>query len=290
MANDYKGLFLVFEGGEGSGKSTQARMLSEFFTSIAVPNILTCEPGDTKLGADLRTILLDRDREPVSRRAEALLFAADRAEHVDKVILPALKRGDVVICDRYIASSVAYQSYAGGLSEGAIKFLSGWGSGGLYPDATYFLNINPERGLERARQAKPNRFEDKGIAYHDRVRHGFRDQMDDTWVHIDSGRAPIDVVHEIVVAHATRLYRDKKWAQGELERVIKDQEAPRMSMNFYRRAAGMPSFEDTFKRSLESCPICNEDLRVYTSFDAEPKESYLCPNGHGQLVFQQGGI
>lgn len=253
--NNHKGLFLAFEGGEGSGKSTQARMLSDYFTSIAVPNLLTHEPGETQLGDDLRSILLDRDREPISQRAEALLFAADRAEHVEKVISPALDRGEVVICDRYRASSIAYQSYGNGLSEAAITFFSDWASRSLYPDATYFLNISPERGLERARHAKPNRFEDKDLDFHERVRQGFRNQLNDTWVHIDSGRASIDVVHEMVTTHATRLYRDMMVVNPNASRI--------------------------------SGPRC-VDPRCNVILDGTNKKGhYRCPNGHGTLVLSK---
>lgn len=209
--NNYKGLFIVLEGGEGSGKTTQARMLSEFFTKIAVPNLLTHEPGDTNLGYDLRRLLLDRDREPMSQRAEAMLFAADRAEHVEKLIVPALERGEVVICDRYIASSIAYQSSGMGVSEAAVTFLSTWGSRDLQPDATYFLDIDPQLGLERANNAKKtkDRMESQDLTFHERVRQGFLDQRNESWVYIDAGRTPIDIVHEIIADHATRIYREK---------------------------------------------------------------------------------
>lgn len=196
-------IFIVFEGGEGSGKTTQARLLSKAFSAIGVEHILTREPGDT-----LRGILLDRNRAPLSRKTEALLFAADRAEHVASVIRPALEKGKVVICDRYIASSVAYQAYASGLSPDKVRMVSDWATDDLYPDVTYLLDIDPVEGLSRARKVEQNRFEDKSVAYHNRVRRGFYHQEVESWLLL-SAKAPIDILHQTILEHSMELYRKR---------------------------------------------------------------------------------
>jgi dTMP kinase len=208
VANQNNGLFVVFEGGEGSGKSTQARLLSKALCAMGVHNHLTREPGDTELGADLREILLKRGRSPIAIRTEALLFAADRAEHVDKLVRPALDRGDVVVCDRYIASSMAYQSYAGGLSKAAVKFLSEWASRSLQPDITFLLDVSPEVGLERAKKVDPGRFEDKTLDYHTMVRMGFLSQRNPSWITLDGTGSVVDL-HRTILINTLKVYQNR---------------------------------------------------------------------------------
>lgn len=198
-----RGMFIVLEGGEGSGKTTQARLLADELRALAIPTLLTREPGDTPLGAKLRALLLDRNSEPMSRKAEALLFAADRAEHVEKVIMPALEEGRVVICDRYIASTMAYQVYAtGDLGEAEVSTISDWASDDLLPDVTLFLDVDPVVGLERAMRAdrENNRFEDKNLAFHERVRRGFLRQQTWSWITIDAFKS-IEEVHRQILSH-----------------------------------------------------------------------------------------
>lgn len=191
MSDDYSGLFVVFEGGEGSGKSTQSKKLADALMAEGIPCLLTYEPGGSRLGYKLRQILLESKDEPISKRAEALLFMADRAEHVEKVILPALREGRVVISDRYIASTMAYQAYAGGLPTNVIEDMSQWASGYLLPEITFYLDVDPALGLRRTiMRGKRNHFEAKSLDYHELVRKGFLRQSDDTWVLLDS-RDPI---------------------------------------------------------------------------------------------------
>lgn len=204
-------LFIVFEGGDGSGKSTQAHHLAKAFKKEGIPFILTHEPGDTELGHILREALLDRNRTPMSKKAEALLFAADRAEHVEKIIRPALDRGEVVICDRYIASTVAYQVYGNELSREIVEYMSKWASGDLYPDVTFFLDIPPEIGVARACTVKKTRFEDKDLEFHRRVSLGFHEQIDTYWKKIDA-QLSTPVIAEIVREHAFEMYRLKEEA------------------------------------------------------------------------------
>jgi dTMP kinase len=145
------GMLIALEGGEGSGKSTQADRLADWLRERGVPVTLTHEPGATEFGARLRRILLDSGDGALTPRAEALLFAADRAHHVDAVIRPALDRGDVVITDRYVDSSLAYQGAGRSLSLDDIRRLSRWATNNLQPDLTVLLDVPPEVGLARAR-------------------------------------------------------------------------------------------------------------------------------------------
>ncbi|MDX6213036.1 MAG: dTMP kinase [Frankiales bacterium] len=166
------GLFIAFEGGEGGGKSTQVRLLSEWLTGLGLEVVTTHEPGGTPVGARLRALLLDRDTTGLSPRAEALLYAADRAAHVDSVIVPALARGAVVVTDRYIDSSVAYQGAGRVLPADQIRKLSDWATDGLLPQLTVVLDIDPAIGLRRF--AEPaDRIESESLEFHRRVRSGF---------------------------------------------------------------------------------------------------------------------
>ena len=166
------GLFIAFEGGEGSGKTTQARLIAIWLREIGYDVVTTHEPGATKVGMRLRALLLDTAHTGMSPHAEALMYAADRAEHVASVIQPALDRGAVVISDRYVDSSLAYQGNGRGLSNSDIAQLNSWATGGRMPDLTILLDMPPEAGLgRRARSA--DRLEAEPLEFHRRVRAGF---------------------------------------------------------------------------------------------------------------------
>jgi dTMP kinase len=166
------GLFLAFEGGEGSGKTTQARLIAIWLRELGYDVVATHEPGATKVGMRLRALLLDTAHAGMSPRAEALMYAADRAEHVASVIEPALDRGAVVITDRYVDSSLAYQGSGRGLRGSDIAQLNSWATGGRTPDLTILLDMPPEAGLgRRARSA--DRLEAEPLEFHRRVRAGF---------------------------------------------------------------------------------------------------------------------
>jgi dTMP kinase len=166
------GLFVALEGGEGAGKTTQARMLAIWLREQGFDVVTTREPGATKVGMRLRALLLDTAHAGMSPRAEALMYAADRAEHVASVISPALSRGAVVITDRYTDSSLAYQGAARGLRNDDVAWLSRWATGGLVPDLTILLDLPPQDGLgRRARSA--DRLEAEPSDFHERVRDGF---------------------------------------------------------------------------------------------------------------------
>ncbi len=166
------GLFVAFEGGEGVGKTTQARLIAIWLREQGYDVVTTNEPGATKLGMRLRALLLDTAHAGMSPHSEALLYAADRAEHVARVIDPALERGAVVITDRFIDSSLAYQGAGRGLMTAEIARLNSWATEGREPDLTVLLDMDPEQGLgRRARSA--DRLEAEPLDFHRRVRAGF---------------------------------------------------------------------------------------------------------------------
>ena len=165
------GVFVVLEGGEGAGKSTQCRLLAAALAARGLEVVVTREPGGTPLGEAVRGVLLGAGSEGMSPRTEALLFAAARAEHVFGLIRPALERGAVVVSDRFTDSSVAYQGVARGLGAEAIADLSRWATEGLVPDLAIVLDVDPATGLGRA--ADGNRMEAEPPAFHAAVREAF---------------------------------------------------------------------------------------------------------------------
>ena len=169
------GVLIAFEGGEGAGKSTQVRRLQEWLTNEGLVARTTFEPGATPSGAGIRTILLDRSHTAISPRSEALLYAADRAQHVHDVLRPALDSGEVVITDRFVDSSLAYQGAGRTIPLDDVRMLSRWATGGLQPDLTILLDLPPETGLARARgRSVADRMESESLDFHQRVRQTFR--------------------------------------------------------------------------------------------------------------------
>jgi dTMP kinase len=167
-----RGLLIAFEGGEGVGKTTQARLLAIWLREQGYDVIATQEPGATKVGMRLRALLLDTAHTGLSPRAETLMYAADRAEHVDSVIAPALERGTVVVTDRYVDSSIAYQGCGRQQPIGEVAALNRWATGGLEPDLTILLDLPPAAGLGR-RSVSADRLEAEPAEFHERVREGF---------------------------------------------------------------------------------------------------------------------
>ena len=167
-----RGLFVAFEGGDGAGKSTQSRLLGEWLEQQGYAVRHTREPGGTALGQAIRDLLLHGDDGSVSPRAEALLFAADRAHHVATLVRPALERGEIVLTDRYLDSSVAYQGAARQLGHDEVRELSLWAVEGLVPDLTVLLDVPADVGRDRRGEVH-DRLEREADAFHDRVRQGF---------------------------------------------------------------------------------------------------------------------
>jgi dTMP kinase len=174
-AGSLQGVFVAFEGGEGAGKSTQVRLLCEWLTAQGRAARATFEPGGTPAGAAVRAIVLDRAHTGLSPRAEALLYAADRAQHAHAVLRPALAAGEVVVTDRYVDSSLAYQGAGRTIGLDDVAAISRWATQGLRPDLTVLLDLPPETGLARARgRAVADRLESESLDFHQRVRDTFR--------------------------------------------------------------------------------------------------------------------
>lgn len=197
-----RGRFVAFEGGEGCGKSTQAARLAADLDAV-----LTREPGATAVGARLRALLLDPATGPVDSRAEALLMAADRAQHVAEVIEPALVSGRHVVTDRFTASSLAYQGYGRGLDVEEVRRLSVWATKGLWPDLVILLVVPPEVAAARL-GSDLDRFEAEGDGFHARVARGFAELAaadPGRWVILDGSPPPDEVAGAVRRAVAERL-------------------------------------------------------------------------------------
>ncbi|MDR1449820.1 MAG: dTMP kinase [Propionibacteriaceae bacterium] len=164
-------LFIVFEGGDGAGKSTQAGLLADWLEGVGCTVTRTFQPGHSRIGAVLRQLLLDPASGPLSPRAEALLYAADKAQHADEVIRPALARGEVVVSDRYVDSMIAYQGAGRRLDPDEVAKLAWWAVGALPPDLTVLLDAAVEDGV--GAKTDRDRLEQAGEAFHERVRSFF---------------------------------------------------------------------------------------------------------------------
>jgi dTMP kinase len=196
------GRFIVFEGGEASGKSTQSARLA-----ARIGAVHTREPGGTPVGAALRALLLDLRTTGLDDRAEALLMAADRAQHVTEVVRPALEAGRHVVSDRYIGSTLAYQGFGRGLAVPELRRLSVWAAGGLWPDLIILLDLPMPVALGRL-GSDPDRLEAAGEEFHDRVARGYRALAateTDRWVVVDGNQSPEDVAEAVWQAVIARL-------------------------------------------------------------------------------------
>lgn len=195
-----KGLFISFEGIEGSGKTTQARLLKETLGQMGIEAALTLEPGGTRLGKKIRNILLDPGNAEIAPVTELLLYLADRGQHIKEVILPCLSSGMAVITDRYSDSTVAYQGHGRGMDAGLIAELGSAATGGLMPDITFVLDIEVETGLRRI-HGGADRLELEDIGFHRRVREGFLSisRMEPRRVKLVDARGTVEETHGKVV-------------------------------------------------------------------------------------------
>lgn len=198
-------LFITFEGGDGSGKSTQIALVAKRLADDGHEVVLGREPGGTPAGREIRRVLLHGD--DMSGRTEALLFAADRSHHVDTHILPALARGALVLSDRYYDSSIAYQGAARSLGTDEVAKLNAWATGGLVPDRTFYLDVSAEEGLSRMR-GEHDRLESEGLDFQRRVREQYRALIEaepERFVVIDAEREPNEVAADIYDSIASML-------------------------------------------------------------------------------------
>lgn len=204
-----RGMFIAFEGGEAAGKSTQEALLAASLAQAGRAVVRTREPGGTPAGEAIRELVLSPAYEGMDPHAEALLFAAARGEHVARVIQPALQRGAIVVCDRFIDSSIAYQGVARGLGIERVRELSLWATDGLLPDLTIVLDIDPVVGLGRV--TSPDRLESESVAYHQQVRRAFLDLAaaePDRYLVLDAGATPRDIADRVWQRVAGELAAD----------------------------------------------------------------------------------
>lgn len=199
------GLFVAFEGGDGAGKSTQARLLADALRNAGHEVVLTREPGGTPIGEKLRALVLEHGHGEVDARTEALIFAASRAAHVEQSIRPALERGSLVITDRYIGSSIVYQGVGRGLGADAVRDLNVWATDGLWPDLTVLLDVDEAEGRARrtAGEAAEDRLESEPDEFHRDVRAAFRrlaEARPDAYLILDGRQEPGALAAAILAA------------------------------------------------------------------------------------------
>ncbi|PLX18049.1 MAG: dTMP kinase [Candidatus Muiribacterium halophilum] len=192
-------MFITFEGPEGSGKSTQIKMLLERLKQEKIPYTKTFEPGGTPLGQEIRKLLLHRP-EPMAERAELFLYAADRAEHVKTVIKPALERGEVVICDRYYHSTMAYQGYGRGISLELIRNIMDIAISDAEPERVFLIDVPVEEGFKRIKTSgrDKDRIESEALSFHQRLREGYLEMAqkeEERFLVLDGTRSP-EEIHE----------------------------------------------------------------------------------------------
>lgn len=195
-----KGLFITFEGGDGSGKSTQIEKLKDYLEDKGFRVILTREPGGTKISEDIREIILDSRNTEMSDMTETLLYAAARAQLVEQVIRPAVERGDMVICDRFVDSSMAYQAYGRGLGD-IVWDINKNAVGDCMPDLTILLRLDPEAGMGRISGRKQDRIELSSSDFHRRVYEGYlalEKRFPDRIKGIDASRGIEEISEEII--------------------------------------------------------------------------------------------
>jgi len=206
MSEKNKGLFITFEGPDGSGKTTHIKLLYDFLKKKGYSSVCTREPGGTKVGEKLRDILKDRAlNSSLSIQTEVLLLQTARAQHVYELILPALKEGKFVLCDRYADSSTAYQGIGRGVGKDVICKLNDFATSGLVPDITILLDIPPKRGLKRADNREhgmvKDRWEEQDVTFHEKVRKAFLDLAEENpdRYRTVSAVGPIEDVHQRIV-------------------------------------------------------------------------------------------
>ena len=196
-----RGVFITFEGPDGSGKTTQIRLLAEYLNAKGYPVVMTREPGGTRISEDIRKIILDPDNKEMDDMTEALLYAAARAQHVAQLIKPSVEEGKIVLSDRFMDSSIAYQGYGRELGD-KIRIINEYAVAGMHPDLTFFLDLSAEAGISRAnKRQKLDRLEQESIAFHKKVYEGYLELSkiySDRYVIIDASRSIEEISKDII--------------------------------------------------------------------------------------------
>ena len=204
-----KGLFIAFEGADGCGKSTQLRFLAEHLESMGTDVVRTREPGGSPVAEKIRNILLDKDNAEMTAVTEALLYAAARAEHVRQVIKPAVDAGKIVLCDRFVLSSLAYQGYGRALGADTVWQINKIAVDGYMPDVTVFINVPPERAFKRMNDHKEHdRLECEHISFHERVFEGFVELSKQDGMLVIDAKGTKQETHEIIKQELMPLLKD----------------------------------------------------------------------------------
>ncbi len=201
-----KGYFITFEGSEGSGKSTQINLIHKYLKKREVPVVFVREPGGVKISEKIRNLLLDVKNEVMCQQSETLLYMAARAQLVCEIIEPALKKGEVVLCDRYLDSTVVYQGYGSGVDIDFIKTIGAFATRSITPDLTFIFDIDAKEGLSRINRAK-DRIEQRNISYHNRVRKGYQElaRLEPQRVKLLKGNDKKEDIQQQVCAHVSAL-------------------------------------------------------------------------------------
>ena len=199
------GLFISIEGPDGSGKSTQIEVLRKYFEKQGIDVLLTREPGGTPISEKIREIILDKNNMEMDDMTEALLYAASRAQHVAEVIKPALAAGKIVICDRFIDSSIAYQGYGRELGD-CVRVINEYAVRGCIPDMTFLMKMDPKVGKERISESEQDRLEQEKLDFHRRVFDGYIEMEErfDRNIGIDAERS-IDEISADIISHIERI-------------------------------------------------------------------------------------
>ncbi len=197
-----RGKFITFEGCDGCGKSTQLKMFSDYLTKEGIPHIFTREPGGGKISEQIRAILLNGKNMEMTDECEALLYAAARAQHLADRVEPALAEGKLVICDRYVDSSLAYQAFARGLGREFVEKINAFALENYLPDVTVFIDLTPEAAFKRKHGADENdRMELAGMAFHKRVYEGYKTvatEQPERVVCVDGNKTPKEIFEDIL--------------------------------------------------------------------------------------------
>ncbi|MGI6737550.1 MAG: dTMP kinase [Anaerovoracaceae bacterium] len=205
-----KGIFITVEGGDGAGKSTQLDFIRRYLEDRGENALFTREPGGTPISEKIRAIILDKHNTDMSPITEMLLYAASRAQHVQQLIGPALSRGRIVVCDRFVDSSIVYQGYARGLGD-QVSVVNGYAIGGYLPDITFLLKVDPAVGAARIEDAEHDRLENESPAFHEKVYQGYlrlEQQFPDRVVGIDAG-GTVEEVNRQIQWHLDRLLQER---------------------------------------------------------------------------------